>query len=148
MVDVFDRATRSRLMSRIQSRDTVPEVMVRSYLHRRGLRFCLHVAKLPGKPDLVFPRHRAAIFIHGCFWHRHDGCPLAATPSSNKAFWKNKFDANRARDRRQVAALKSLGWRVAVYWECGARKGVANLKALRALERWIQYGGPYREFPS
>ena len=148
MVDVFDRATRSRLMSRIRSKDTVPELVVRSYLHRRGLRFRLHVAKLPGKPDLVFPRHRAAIFIHGCFWHRHDGCPLAANPSSNEAFWNNKFEANRARDRRQVAALISLGWRVAVFWECGARKGVANIKALRSLERWIKRGRPYCEFPT
>lgn len=147
MADVFDRETRSRVMARIQSKDTTPERVLRSYLHGRGLRFRLHVRELPGRPDIVLPRHRAAVFVHGCFWHRHPGCVLAATPSSNKVFWKRKLDGNRSRDERQIALLKKAGWRVAVFWECGARKGVADVRALRALEEWLLRGGAYKEFP-
>ena len=99
MTDVVDRATRSRMMSGIRGRDTKPEKQVRSFLHRAGLRFRLH-ASLPGKPDLVFPKHGAVVFVHGCFWHRHAGCRYATTPSSNVDFWQAKFDANVARDKR------------------------------------------------
>ncbi len=148
MADVFDRATRSRVMATIRSRDTSPERVLRSYLHKQGFRFTLHAAQLPGRPDIVLPRHRVALFVHGCFWHRHAGCVLAATPTSNKAFWQRKFRGNVARDQRQLAALKSAGWRVGVFWECGARKGIVDAKALRALERWILRGGAYKEFPA
>lgn len=117
MVDVVDRATRSRMMSGIRGRDTKPEKLVRSFLHRAGLRFRLH-ASLPGKPDLVFPKHRAVVFVHGCFWHRHAGCRYAATPSSNAEFWQAKFDANVARDNRVARQLRKEGWRVFVVWEC------------------------------
>jgi DNA mismatch endonuclease (patch repair protein) len=116
-VDVVDRVTRSRMMSGIRSKDTVPELTVRSYLHRAGLRFRLH-AQLPGKPDLILPRYRVALFVHGCFWHRHSGCRFATTPASNAVFWQRKFDANVARDARVKAKLEELGWQVRVVWAC------------------------------
>ena len=117
MTDVVDRATRSRMMSGIRGRNTKPEKQVRSYLHRAGLRFRLH-ASLPGKPDLVFPKHRAVVFVHGCFWHRHAGCRYATTPSSNVQFWREKFDANVARDKSVTRQLRRQGWRVFVVWSC------------------------------
>jgi DNA mismatch endonuclease, patch repair protein len=147
MADVFDRAMRSRVMARIRSKDTGPELLLRSYLHRRGLRFRLHVAELPGRPDIVLARHRVVLFVHGCFWHTHSGCPLAATPVSNKAFWRRKLQGNRSRDERQIAALRAAGWRVGVFWECAARKGVVDRKALNDVEVWISRGSSYREFP-
>ena len=115
-----ERALRSRIMSAVRHEGTAPELAVRSRLHRMGLRFRLH-AQLPGRPDIVLPRHRWAIFVHGCFWHRHHGCSLASMPSSNVAFWRDKFDRNIARDARVVRELRSLGWRVSVIWECETR---------------------------
>jgi DNA mismatch endonuclease, patch repair protein len=118
LTDVVDPARRSRMMAGIRGRDTTPERIVRSHLHRAGLRFRLQERSLPGRPDLVLPRWRAVVFVHGCFWHRHPGCPKAATPSSNRTFWNRKFRENVARDARNVAALRRLGWRVYVVWEC------------------------------
>lgn len=117
MADVVDRATRSRMMSGIRGRDTKPEMQVRSYLHRAGLRFRLH-ASLPGKPDLVFPKHHGVVFVHGCFWHRHSSCRYATTPSSNAELWQAKFDANVSRDKRVTRQLRGEGWRVFVVWAC------------------------------
>lgn len=117
MIDVVDRATRSRMMSGIRGKDTKPELIVRSFLHRAGLRFRLH-AKLPGKPDLVLPKHRATVFVHGCFWHRHESCPCATTPANNAAFWQEKFAANVRRDAKVKQQLEELGWRVLVIWSC------------------------------
>jgi len=116
-MDIVDRATRSRMMSGIRGRNTKPELIVRSYLHRAGLRFRLH-AKLPGKPDLVLPRHRTAVFVHGCFWHRHEGCRYATTPASNVEFWQEKFAGNVRRDARAKQQLEELGWHVQVIWAC------------------------------
>ena len=116
-MDTVDRATRSRMMSGIRGKDTKPELAVRSHLHRSGLRFRLH-AKLPGKPDLVLPRYRAAVFVHGCFWHRHEGCRYTTTPSSNAVFWQEKFASNTSRDARVKKQLEKLGWRVLVVWSC------------------------------
>lgn len=116
-MDVVDAATRSRMMAGIRGRDTKPELIVRSYLHRAGLRFRLH-AKLPGKPDLVLPKHRAAVFVHGCFWHRHEGCRYATTPVNNAAFWQEKFAANVRRDAKVKQRLEELGWRLLVIWSC------------------------------
>lgn len=118
MVDNTDRATRSRVMSRIRGYDTTPERKVRSYLHRAGLRFRLQGRDLPGSPDIVLPRWNAVIFVHGCFWHRHQDCPKAYMPKSNIPFWRAKFEANVARDGRKVRELRQLGWRVFVIWEC------------------------------
>jgi len=117
MVDVVDRATRSRMMSGIRGKDTRPELIVRSYLHRAGLRFRLH-AKLPGKPDLVLPKYRTIVFVHGCFWHRHAGCRYATVPTNNAAFWKEKFASNVQRDAKVKAQLEEMGWRVLVVWSC------------------------------
>lgn len=104
-------------MSGIRGKDTKPELTVRRFLHRAGLRFRLH-AKLPGKPDLVFPKYKTAVFVHGCFWHRHRGCRLATTPATNPVFWQEKFDANVHRDALVKKALSKLGWKVLVVWAC------------------------------
>lgn len=127
MADVVDAATRSRMMSGIRGKDTKPELMVRSFLHRAGLRFRLH-GKLPGKPDLVFPKYRTVVFVHGCFWHRHEGCRYATTPTSNAAFWQDKFEANVRRDAQAKKALRKLGWQVRVIWACQIRE--RNLQTL------------------
>jgi len=126
-MDTVDRATRSRMMSGIRGKDTKPELIVRSFLHRAGLRFRLH-AKLPGKPDLVFPRHRTVVFVHGCFWHRHDGCRYATTPASNPGFWQEKFTANVRRDAKVKQQLEELSWRVLVIWACQLKE--SSLKEL------------------
>lgn len=105
-------------MQSVSSKDTGPELIVRSAAHRLGLRFRLHRKDLPGKPDLVFPRYRIALFVHGCFWHRHKGCRKASMPKSNRAFWSLKFDRNISRDRKNVLDLRRLGWRVVVIWQC------------------------------
>lgn len=117
MTDVFDRATRSRIMSGIRGKNTKPELVVRSFLHRQGLRFRLHT-KLPGKPDLVFPRLRTVLFVHGCFWHRHAGCRYATTPASNARFWREKFEVNVLRDEHVKRELRAAGWKVKVIWAC------------------------------
>ncbi len=116
-MDVVDAATRSRMMAGIRGKDTKPELIVRRFLHRAGPRFRLH-AKLPGKPDLVLPKHRAAVFVHGCFWHRHEGCRYATTPANNAAAWQEKFAANVRRDAKVRQQLEELGWRVLVIWSC------------------------------
>ena len=117
MADIVDKATRSRMMSGIRGKDTKPELLVRSSLHRAGLRFRLH-AKLPGKPDLILPKYRTAVFVHGCFWHRHEGCRFCTTPANNAAFWQEKFDSNVQRDQRVKKELRKLGWKVRVIWAC------------------------------
>ena len=118
MSDIVDQATRSRMMSGIRSKDTKPEIMVRRHLHAAGLRFRLHDRKLPGRPDLVFPRHRAVVFVHGCFWHQHPSCGLAVMPKQNRLFWREKLQGNRYRDEQRVDQLHKLGWRVYILWEC------------------------------
>jgi len=121
MTDIVDSRRRSELMANIRGRDTAPELAVRRIAHRMGLRFRLHRNDLPGRPDLVFPKHRLAVFVHGCFWHRHEGCRHASTPKSRTDFWTEKFAANVERDARQEAALRALGWRVLVIWQCETR---------------------------
>lgn len=105
-------------MSRVRGRDTKPELAVRQTAHAMGLRFRLHRRDLPGRPDLVFPRHRLAIFVHGCFWHRHEGCAKASTPKTRPQFWDAKFAANLRRDREVERQLIEGGWRVGTIWEC------------------------------
>ncbi len=138
MTDIVDSKRRSEMMARIHGRDTKPELTVRRIAHRMGLRFRLHRKNLPGRPDLVFPKHRLAVFVHGCFWHRHQGCKFASNPKSGVAFWKEKFAANLARDTRQEAELKELGWSVLVIWECETR----DVKAVeRQLSASVNSGG-------
>ena len=121
MTDVVDQATRSRMMAGIKARDTKPEIVLRKALHARGLRYRLHCKGLPGRPDLVFPKFRAVVFIHGCFWHRHQGCRFATTPGTRPEFWAQKFAENMCRDQRTIAQLHRAGWRTAVVWECGIK---------------------------
>jgi len=118
MADIVDVQRRSALMAGIRSKDTAPELAVRKIAHRMGLRFRLHRKNLPGRPDVVFPRHRLAVFVHGCFWHQHQACRSAQLPKSRVSFWKEKLAANVARDKRNIGALQKLGWRVLVIWEC------------------------------
>lgn len=125
MADVHTPAQRKLNMQRIRARNTRPEVRVRGLLHRNGLRFRLHRRDLPGSPDIVLPRHRLALFVHGCFWHGHD-CPLFKVPATRTEFWLTKVAANKARDQRAVEALSVLGWRCGCVWEC-AMKGPGRL---------------------
>lgn len=118
LTDFLTPIERSERMARIRSRDTHPEVALRRALHRRGLRFRVNVKTLPGKPDIVFARYRTALFVHGCFWHRHAGCKIASNPKSNVKFWQDKFARNVSRDRRVRRELSAAGWRVIVVWEC------------------------------
>lgn len=126
-------------MSRIRGKDTKPEIVIRKGLHQMGFRFRLHCSHLPGKPDLVLSRYRAAIFVHGCFWHGHD-CHLFRMPSTRQEFWQAKFEGNAERDRKVTAALKRLGWRQLVIWEC-AMKGKSRLapeSLLGLAAKWIR----------
>jgi DNA mismatch endonuclease (patch repair protein) len=122
-------------MSRIRGKDTKPELLVRSALHRMGYRFRLHRKDLPGRPDVVLPRFNAAVFVHGCFWHRHKGCRLTATPKTRAGFWKKKFHENVRRDKRNEAALRRAGWRVLKIWECEA---VSGARLERKLSRFFE----------
>lgn len=126
------------MMAGIRGRDTKPEMALRRALHARGLRYRLHAAGLPGKPDMVFPRHRAVVFVHGCFWHRHQGCRYATNPSTRPQFWQTKFAGNIARDRAAVEALYRGGWRVAIVWECAVRSSDSVGEVVRNLSRWIR----------
>ena len=121
MADVLDVAARSRMMSAVRSRNTAPEMLVRRFLHALGFRYRLHVRKLPGSPDIVLPRYRTVVFVHGCFWHQHPGCSKAKLPASNKQFWAEKLGGNAARDQAIISALQQEGWTVLVIWECETR---------------------------
>ncbi len=118
MADRFNRKTRSRIMAAIRGKNTGPELTVRRYLHAKGFRFRLHAVGLPGKPDLVLPRYRTVVFVHGCFWHLHPNCRFATMPSRNRRFWSEKLLGNRRRDRRNARKLRAAGWRVLTIWQC------------------------------
>ena len=120
-MDVHDKKTRSFNMSRIKAQDTKPELIVRSLCHRLGLRFRLHRNDLPGKPDLVFPKIKTVIFVHGCYWHSHDCKYGNVVPKTNAKFWITKRNKTKERDNRNRAELKKLGWRVITYWECNIK---------------------------
>lgn len=122
MVDKFSKETRSYIMSRIRSKDTKPEILVRRYLFSRGLRFRKNDKRYPGSPDIVLPRYNTVVFVHGCFWHRHEGCKYATMPKSNVEFWKKKFDKNKQRDERNHQELEEMGWNVITVWECELKK--------------------------
>lgn len=134
-MDIVDTKRRSYMMSRIRARDTTPELVVRRIAHSLGLRFRLHRKDLPGRPDLVFPKYRLVVFVHGCFWHRHQNCKLAYVPKSRVTFWTEKFAENVARDSRQQVALKALGWRVLIIWECETRDEEVVRSKLAAIIR-------------
>lgn len=118
MADRISAEHRSWNMSRIRGKDTKPEIVLRSLMHRAGFRYRLHDKRLPGKPDLVLPRYKTAIFVNGCYWHRHEGCTKATTPKTNTAFWTKKFEDTIERDARKKSELIERGWRVITVWEC------------------------------
>lgn len=128
-------------MAAVRARDTKPELMIRKALHASGLRYRLNVRNLPGKPDIVLPRHRAVVFVHGCFWHRHE-CDLFRWPESRTEFWRNKLNANAGRDMKTAEALEKAGWRQAVIWECGlkGRKKRDFQDTMQRLIAWIKSG--------
>jgi DNA mismatch endonuclease, patch repair protein len=134
MADIVDSATRSRMMSGIRGKNTAPEILTRKFLHSQGFRFRLHVKDLPGKPDIVLPKYRTVIFVHGCFWHQHPGCKDAVMPKSNTKFWTEKLEGNVRRDARNISELVRLGWQCLIVWECWA----ANSKKQKQLIRKLQ----------
>lgn len=138
MTDIVDQRTRSRMMSGIRGKDTKPELVLRRALHARGFRFRLHSKRVHGRPDLVLPRYRAVVFVHGCFWHRHEACRYTTTPSTRKDFWRAKFKANVARDEAVLGKLLEEGWRVATVWECALRKTHQVNAATDLLSAWLE----------
>jgi DNA mismatch endonuclease (patch repair protein) len=124
---------RSANMAKVRGKDTKPELAVRRAAHALGLRFRIHRRDLPGTPDLVFPKRKTAIFVHGCFWHRHEGCRKAGAPKTRAAFWEAKFDRNTARDARNADALRAEGWNVAIVWECDTRDPAKLAHQLRSI---------------
>jgi DNA mismatch endonuclease (patch repair protein) len=145
VTDIVTPLRRSQMMSGIQSRNTAPEMRVRRLLHRKGYRFRLHRKDLPGTPDIVLPGKQVAIFVHGCFWHLHQGCRLARVPGSRPDFWRAKLMKNRERDEAAIGALQALGWRVLVVWDCYLR-GCRDDRALAdALAGWLEADEPCGE---
>ena len=122
MVDKVSKEVRSYNMSRIRSKDTTPEILVRSYLFSKGLRFRKNDKRYPGSPDIVLPKYKTMVFVHGCFWHLHDGCKYAVMPKSNVEFWEKKLYGNKERDERNKKELEELGWKVITVWECELKK--------------------------
>jgi len=139
VIDIVDKKTRSRMMSGIRGKNTKPEILVRKSLFSKGLRYRLHDKRLPGKPDLVFPKYKAVVFVNGCFWHGHD-CYLFKWPSTRTGFWKKKITRNRELDRINIEKLKKAGWRVFLVWECALKgKGKRPLEqVINTLESWIR----------
>ena len=123
MVDKFSKETRSRIMSRIKGKDTKPEIIVRRFLFSKGLRFRKNDKRYPGSPDIVLPKYNTVVFVHGCFWHLHEGCKYAKIPKSNVEFWENKLYRNRERDECNQKELEDRGWNVITVWECQLKKG-------------------------
>lgn len=137
MIDTVDKATRSRIMSAIRGKNTKPEITLRHAIHRRGFRYRLHARNLPGTPDLVFRRYNAVCFVHGCFWHHHEGCKLATIPATRTDYWSEKFEKNVERDKRAKSLLLEEGWRVATLWECALVRDRFEV-TVEKLESWLQ----------
>jgi DNA mismatch endonuclease, patch repair protein len=145
MVDVVSRAKRSQMMSGIKGKNSLPEMLVRKALFGMGYRFRLHRRDLPGNPDIAMPGRKIAIFVHGCFWHAHQGCKYAKTPSTRTEFWAAKLQANVDRDRRAVHELTQIGWRVLCVWECSTRSREASVGLAEALRLWLDSDSPTGE---
>lgn len=146
MVDIVDPSTRSRMMAGIKGRNTKPELLIRSLLHKKGFRYRLHVKDLPGKPDIVLPKYRSVIFIHGCFWHGHQGCHLFKLPATRTEFWKEKIDRNQMNDLKAVNLLLDSNWKVCIVWECsirGAKKDPE--KVVNKISDWLSGNEPFLE---
>ncbi|KAA8388665.1 DNA mismatch endonuclease Vsr [Acetobacter sp. DmW_136] len=138
VMDIVDKQTRSRMMAAIRGKDTRPELVLRRAMHARGFRFRLHSRNVSGRPDLVFPKYRAVVFVHGCFWHRHEGCRYATKPLTRPEFWQAKFESNIARDKAVRLILLKEGWRVATVWECNLRKSDQVHAAADRLSVWLR----------
>jgi DNA mismatch endonuclease (patch repair protein) len=130
-MDKISRQQRSKNMAAVRGKNTTPELIVRHVLHAMDYRFRLHRKDLPGKPDIVLPKYRTCIFVHGCFWHQHLGCKRASQPSSNKDFWLNKLQRNIERDKQNCLALQDQGWKVLVIWECETKDSIELKQKLR-----------------
>ena len=141
MVDTVSPEVRSRMMSGIRSKNTEPEMIVRRGMHRLGFRFRLHEKRLPGKPDLVFPRYKSVIFVHGCFWHGHE-CSMFKWPKSRAQFWRTKIEGNKLRDQRAVQMLEQLSWRYLIVWECEVKnKSTTEVESrLNECSNWLIQG--------
>src|SRR5688572_11830979 len=134
MADVHSKAVRSFNMSRIKSKNTKPEMLVRKFLHAQGFRYRLHDKKLPGKPDIVLPKYRTVIFVHGCFWHGHEHCKYYVIPKTRIDWWLNKINGNITNDEKAMVALDQLGWKVINIWECQLKPGKAETTLLSLLK--------------
>lgn len=140
MVDFVDKRTRSRIMSAIRGKNTRPEMVLRRALHARGLRYRIHAKEIRGCPDIVFPKYRAVIFVHGCFWHRHKNCRFATKPTTNTGYWETKFASNVERDRVVREALLLMGWRIGIVWECALRDPDRVGLVAEAVFHWLGSG--------
>lgn len=146
MTDIVDTAARSKMMSKIKGKNTKPEKMVRSALDAEGYRFRLHRKDLPGNPDIVLPKYRAAIYVNGCFWHGHE-CPLFKWPKTREEFWKTKILENMHRDQKNYQKIISMGWRVCVVWECSirSRSNETQNASMQRLTEWLNVGSFFYE---
>ncbi|RFQ02584.1 DNA mismatch endonuclease Vsr [Pseudomonas putida] len=146
MVDIVDPVTRSRMMSGIKGKNTSPELVIRKALHARGFRFRIHTTHLPGKPDLILPKFRAAIFVHGCFWHGHN-CRYFKTPKTRTEFWMDKIEKNKVRDAIQIAKLNEAGWRTLIIWECAIRKMKSenSITLIDTVAAWLSQNSTFHE---
>lgn len=138
MTDIVDSSTRSRMMAGIKSKNTKPELLIRSLLHKRGFRFRLHVKGLPGKPDIVLPKHNAVIFVNGCFWHGHKNCHLFKLPNTRTEFWQEKIIKNQVNDAKSIELLLKSNWKVCIVWECSIRGAKKDLnKVIKRISEWL-----------
>ncbi|MCP5329821.1 MAG: DNA mismatch endonuclease Vsr [Pseudomonadales bacterium] len=145
MTDVVDSETRSRMMSGIRGKDTRPELEVRHQLHHLGFRYRLHDKKLPGRPDIVLKRYNAVIFIHGCFWHRHN-CRFFKWPKTRQEFWRQKINRNHENDIKALKNLQTMGWRVCIVWECSLKRiSRDSLLVSETIARWLESNEPMLE---
>lgn len=139
MTDKFDQKTRSRVMQAVRSKNTSPEVNIRKALFSRGLRYVIHNKKLPGCPDIVFPKYKSVIFVHGCFWHGHD-CKNGKLPQTNKEFWREKIKKNTERDKKNIFLLQNMGWKVKIIWSCELKnkKHFGSEKEIDEIIEWLK----------
>ena len=145
-MDTVNQEMRSRIMSSVAQNDTGPELALRRALHKNGIRYRLHDRRLPGSPDIVLPKHHAVVFVHGCFWHRHD-CKYTTTPSSNRQFWEAKFAANVARDKNQYEKLFNAGWRIATVWQCSLKEKAGASIIASGIQEWLGGSALFAHFP-